>query len=521
MAIPDAGGGGGTAEVLSRSQLFALQRAFYESAGLTAWSQGTVPSQVTTNPVIAGAYARIIFGYLRDLWQQRTLDRSRPIHVLDLGAGTGRLAYLVHKQLTALCESGLLPPLQLRFVLTDLGDANQAAHARNPQLQPLLQQGALDCAALTPEHLDAPPSLHLLSSGTVLTPENLGNPLIVLANYFFDSIPHDAFRVRGGALEECQVAVGRPVAALPERLSLRLSYKPLDPLRPATGYYPEARWNELLCTYARRLPDTHVLFPVGPLRYLRWLSGLAGGQLLVLAADKGYDHLEQIRGYQNLALAQHGAFSLPVNFHALTELAGADGFAVLRGPRRESQLKIIGLVRGAGDHARDESAPDSGAGTASTARAVARVDPRRGWPETALAFSEQIARAHPSDCHRILKQAVMPAMEQPLAYLLSLLRLSQHDPWLVLTYREVLVQEAAQAPPTLGPELVADLAKVWENYFSAVDPRDLRRAIADILSSAGCVREAAAYAAPTHSLSGQIEEPSTQPPQPPKPTPAS
>lgn len=464
---PDAGEGSAPAAVLSRSQLFALQQAFYEGAGLTAWSQGTVPSQVTTNPVIAAAYARVLLGYLRDLAQAGALDLGQPLYVLDLGAGTGRLTYLIHKELTALQAAGFFQRLTLRSVLVDLGDANLTAHRSNPRLAPLFQERAVDCAALQPEDLDAPPVLRLLASGELLTPPRLCNPLIVLANYFFDSIPHDAFRVTAGQLEECRVALGRQVTALPERLQLQLSYHPLLPTQ-AASYYAKARWNQQLTAYAQALPDTHFLFPVGPLRYLRWLSELARERLLLLGADKGYDHLEQIRGYRNLALTQHGAFSLPVNFHAIAELARADGFTVLRGPRRESQLKIMGLVKG----------------------------PGADFPETALAFSEQLVRAHPSDCHRILKHAVMPAMEQPLAYLLSLLRLSQHDPWFVLTYKDSLMHEAAQAPPALRHELIEDLAKVWDHFFPGHDPRNLCAAIAQILQSAGCLNEAAGYTQP-------------------------
>lgn len=465
VSVSDACAGAGPATALSRSQLFALQRAFYESAGLTAWSQGIVPSQVTTNPVIAGAYARVILGYLRDLAREDAIDFSQPLYVLDLGAGSGRLSYLVHKQLTALRVCTLWPRLKLHFVLCDLGDANLPAHERNPRLLPLLASGVLDCAALPPADLHSPPALRLLRSGTLLNRERLGNPLIVLANYFFDSIPHDAFRVTGGRLEECRVTLCEPVEALPAALQLKLSYRPLDPLAGDAGYYRERLWNQQLAAYAGRLPDTHFLFPVGPLRYLRWLTELAPQPLLLLAADKGYDYVEQIRSYQNLALTQHGGFSLPVNFHAIAELAGADGFTVLRGPRRESQLKILGLFRGLRD---------------------------RGV-ETALAFAEQIGRTHPSDRHRVLKQAVMPAMEQPLGYLLSLLRLSQFDPWFVLTYKDALIQEAAHGPPALRPELAEDLGRVWENFFPASDPRDLRAAIAQILRSAGCLADAAAY----------------------------
>ncbi len=465
--------GGDPGCALSRSQLYALQRQFYASAGLLAWSQGTVPSQVTTNPVMAAAYARVLLGYLRDLVQAGAVDVGQPIYVLDLGAGTGRLTYLVRKQLAGLMNGLGLPPLDVRFVLVDLGEANLSAQLQNAKLRPLLQTGAVSCAAFPPQDTDAPPELRLLPDGTRLLPDTISNPLIVLCNYFFDSIPHDAFRVRGGQLEECLVSLSgasadntastkEPVPL--SRLQLKLDYRPVA---PDASYYSEPLWNQQLARYRRELPDTHFLFPVAPLRWLGWLGKLARGRLLLLAADKGYDHAEQIRGYQNLALAVHGSFSLPVNFHALAAVAGPQGFTVLRGPRRESQLKILGLVKGA----------------------------RAAWPETTLAFADHVARNHPSDHHRVLRGAVMPAMEQPLGYLLSLLRQSEYDPWFVLTYQDSLVHEAAQAPAALHPELIDDLARVWDNDFPLGERHQVLAAtLARILRSAGCTLAAASYA---------------------------
>ena len=36
----------------------------------------------------------------------------------------------------------------------------------------------------------------------MLSPESVRNPLVLIANYFFDSIPQDAFHVEGGQLYE-------------------------------------------------------------------------------------------------------------------------------------------------------------------------------------------------------------------------------------------------------------------------------------------------------------------------------
>src|SRR5258708_34111390 len=81
---------------LSRSMLWGLQRTFFHQQGIRAWSQGIVPQYITSNPFVAKAYAKVVFGWLRD-WSISTpppaLDLSRPIYIIELGAGSGRFGY--------------------------------------------------------------------------------------------------------------------------------------------------------------------------------------------------------------------------------------------------------------------------------------------------------------------------------------------------------------------------------------------------------------------------------------------
>jgi len=76
---------------LSRSVLWRLQRRFFERRGPAAWSEGVVPHHATTNPYLARAYSRIVLGFLRD-WRAG-LDPSQPVYLVELGAGSGRLAF--------------------------------------------------------------------------------------------------------------------------------------------------------------------------------------------------------------------------------------------------------------------------------------------------------------------------------------------------------------------------------------------------------------------------------------------
>src|SRR6185312_7239793 len=74
--------------------------------------------------------------------------------------------------------------------------------------------------------------------------ERVTNPLVVIANYVFDSVPADAFAVSDGALEECLVSVHG---------DMELSYS----RAPATAYGDDDL-DALLEHYRGALSDTVV-----------------------------------------------------------------------------------------------------------------------------------------------------------------------------------------------------------------------------------------------------------------------
>lgn len=52
--------------LLPQSVLWELQRNFYNTINIRSWSDAIVPSFVTSNCFIAGCYARVIAGFVRD-----------------------------------------------------------------------------------------------------------------------------------------------------------------------------------------------------------------------------------------------------------------------------------------------------------------------------------------------------------------------------------------------------------------------------------------------------------------------
>ena len=273
-------GDGGAPLVLERGQhlshsiLWRLQRAYFLEKGIDAWRTGTVPHYVTSNPALARAYAQVVSGWLRDV--APSLDRRQPVHVVELGGGSGRFGYQFLRSFFDLHGRSVLRDVPVVYVMTDQSPATVDEWRAHPQLDPWFEAGLLQVACFDVEHDGA------LDGVTV------ANPLAVLANYVFDSLPHDAFTVRDGQLFEQLVTLEADVGGTdPDRLTVRY-----EPSPTTADHYDDAEWNAILRAYGDGLADTTVLLPVGALRCIDRLSRLAGGQLLVISADKGY-HLAQ------------------------------------------------------------------------------------------------------------------------------------------------------------------------------------------------------------------------------------
>ena len=191
-----------TRRPFSRSMIWQLQDAYFAQRGVEAWRQGEVPHYVTSNPTIANSYAEIVLAFWRD--RQRLAPHDAPLTICELGAGSGRFAFHFLRRLGALCEEAGVPSQAFRYVLTDVAAANLEFWRRHPNFEAFFADGRLDVARLD---VTQPEGLALQVSGETLTPGSLCHPLVIIANYVFDSIPHDLFRLKGGRADACLVSL--------------------------------------------------------------------------------------------------------------------------------------------------------------------------------------------------------------------------------------------------------------------------------------------------------------------------
>jgi len=456
---------------LSQSILWRLQRNFFEGQGIEAWRQGTVPHYITSNPFIANAYAKVVFGFIRDCTAVAgdsandsfpPLEADQPIYIIELGSGSGRFAYHFLKKFLGFYPSSVLKDTPFKYVMTDYSERNVEFWREHQSLRPLVEEGVLDFALFDGERDE---ELKLTESGDVLAPGTVKNPMVVIANYFFDSIPQDAFFIQGGQLYEGLVNVSsyqqEPDLHDPEILSrAEISYN-RNPVEP--DYYDNQNWNEILEYYKKRLDDTAFLFPCAALQSIGNLRRISGGRLLVISGDKGYSREEDLLGRGEPRITRHGSFSMMVNYHALGKYVQKQGGQPLHTAHRHAHLNISAFVLG--------SHPG-------------------GYTETRQAYREAIETCGPDDFYA-LKKAIEHGYESwTLEQLIAYIRLSGFDAKITLACYPALMDRIEHATETEKQELYRVIKQVWEVYYPLAEDQDVASHLGVLLYETGYYVEA-------------------------------
>ena len=439
---------------LSQSLIWQIQRDYFLKTGMAAWQADVVPHEISCNPYIARSYGRLILAYLRD-WLAAGLDVTEPIYVVELGAGSGRLTHHLLHYLAPILAEPPFASLPLRFILTDFAPANVAFWQAQPVLQRWVERGLLDFARFDGT---APGPLRLERSDLSLTPAGCRNPIILLANYFFDSIPMDSFAIADGQLCENLLTLesDRPEPNLQdetlwERLNFAYEAIPLE-----AEPYDNPLYNEILFEYEAVLPDTQLTFPNASLDCLHFWQ--QARSLLVLTADRGYTLLESLVDQPAPLPNLHGSFSMMVNYHAIARYTQLAGGMALHPPHYQDNLQLLALLLGA--------LP----GPAT---------------ETARAFADSISAQGPDD-YFALKQFVSSRYEQmTLPELLSWLRLSGHDSAILRACAPSLQTRLADADPSWFPDVCQLLWHCYQQHLPLDEADQLDSLIEDLLATMG------------------------------------
>jgi tetratricopeptide (TPR) repeat protein len=464
---------------LSHSLLWNRQREYFDRQGVKAWSTGTVPHYITSNPYTASAYGKVVFGFLRDyaatLQQSGDQKLAQPLYFIELGAGAGRFAYHFLRQFLELRDRSPFKDIPVQYVLTDLAEQNHQFWRSHPRLQPFFEQGVLDVAVFD---VTTDEQIHLFKSGAVISADTVQQPLVFLANYLFDSLPQDVFYVEEGQLYERLVTLSSPqpepdwyVPDLLDRLNVDYENHPIS-----TDYYEEPAFNQILAGYQQRLNQTSLLFPIAGLQCLQRLSRISNGRMLLLTGDKGYCREVDLEGRGTPGMSRHGScISLMVNYHALAQYVEQRGGQALTVSHRHRSLCICGLLLG--EHPQDYS-------------------------ETRLAFYDAIEQRGPDDFFAVKKGVEQEYGVFDLPQLLAYLRLSGWDANIFWGCLSVLLEQATSESAQDKEDVLAAVERIWAMYYPIGEEQDIANGLALVLFQIGEYELALGYFEQSLNLHG-------------------
>lgn len=180
----------------SESILWDFQRAYFEKKGIDAWIK-EVPNYVTTNPFIANCYAQMTIRLIQAWSKQHPDAQNHPFYVMELGTGCGRLSFYILQKIKQLKQQLQLEHLNICYLMTDFTESNLLFWDKHPALQSFVAEKMLDFAIFDMEKDN---TITLRKPDIRLSKGSIHNPLVVYANYIFDTIPSDAFTIKNNRM---------------------------------------------------------------------------------------------------------------------------------------------------------------------------------------------------------------------------------------------------------------------------------------------------------------------------------
>ena len=176
---------------------------------------------------LSDACWQVILEFMHDWFRDDNpeADPSEPLYIVEAGAGLGKLAFLIVRELLAarefypeMCGGETL----FRYVLTDCAPQNLAFWDGHDQLKPLFDLGVLDAALVDASVPGLGGEIRLTHSGDVISPGSpVRNPIFCICNYVINALPYDAFQIRPDGriyMASCaaRTSVADPLAAADE-----------------------------------------------------------------------------------------------------------------------------------------------------------------------------------------------------------------------------------------------------------------------------------------------------------------
>lgn len=486
-----------TNEILESSVPFAesliwqINRNYYQEAGLSAWSEDVVPHGMTSSAFVGKTYAALILGFLKDIAAERlsddgithTIEKNaltsveEKVHIVELGSGHGRLAFhiLYHLEDMIALEEISLPSYCL--VLTDIVESNLDFFQNHFQFKRFIEEGKLEVAyfdAVASESID------LRVSGKTIQAQKLNYPIIAIANYFFDSIPNDLYRIEGDSVTSCDITLSTNInqeTASESELLKSLTADIHKSLRDNPSQSPMIA--EILKEYRSSLDDTFLLMPRLGMECINNLKKLSQKGLMLISMDKGYALLKNLKNRPQPEIIKHGSFSLYVNYHALSRFCEHSGGKPIFASFSDFSLKLACLIF------------------------LPNTD---NYKETIKAYEHYVNDFGPDDYSGLKRLLLRNRQNLTIRELISGLRLSYYDSSLFVHLLPHIRQHTFRLTLEERKRLGETLIKTGENYFAINESIDVSYEIGGLLYDLGFYTEALNLFERASNVSGNLAD---------------
>lgn len=272
---------------------------------------------------LAMDYADAIVRVWRQALNAGQFNTEQPGYILQLEAGDGQFAHWCLDALKSTLNDDEWSRFNPIYLLADSRTERVSACWSHPVLSSWIKTGHLE-----PVHFNALTHSYIELSSTQLTlgHRSIENPLFVIANGVFSSLPHSFINIHYG---HCNTAYVSKQTSASEPIQFH--------------WYQKTDLSPLEQRYVARFDSAYALIPDGAFDCIQHIRQIANHECLWLTSHRGF-HLESDLRQQGLPqLVDSPKLFLPVNGHALTWYASEQGGQALHA-QRSSQSPLISLI---------------------------------------------------------------------------------------------------------------------------------------------------------------------------------
>lgn len=442
---------------LSNSVLWQRMQEYYEQLGTEVWEEEVVPQQITNNTYLANIYAKLIVAQIQDyiLAHGEPTDDS-PFHVLEIGAGHGRLSFYLIENLRQAFEIFNWPKKWLKFIMTDISLKSLEVWQTHHALKPFMDDGWLDIAVY---NASKDTQIQLEISGKCIKANSIDKPLFVICNYIFDTLAHDAFQVINHRLHEVELVIKNERAL--EKGSLKDYFKDAKydfirhPIK-ADYYAHKPQLNQILQAYETECENASFLIPIGAFQCIENLQRFTKAPVMFLVSDKGITDKDLFEEDTDPDISFHGSVSMMVNFDALKRYTDLfDGKCLIMGDKG-SDFQVAGFI----------------------------FQENYRIPHTVYAFNNSLACFSPQDLFDICYIDDEPITNfKSLEAIINILNLADWDPSIFYDYHEQILEKLENDDITVNAQqsVLNGIERAWRYFFKLEKSQDVPFAIGSIL----------------------------------------